>query len=89
MRWFRHLVRMPHERLSGEVFGAHATVSKYPGHATGTISLGWPGNASGYHRKSWMKWPGRGTSGRLCSADPRGERYMHGYLHNGHQSAHF
>ena len=34
-----------------------------PGHARGTMSLGWPGNAS---RKSWWKWPGRGKSGPPC-----------------------
>ena len=37
-----------------------------PGHAGGTLSLGWPVNASGSPRKSWWKWPGRGKSGPPC-----------------------
>ncbi|MEQ2257816.1 hypothetical protein ILYODFUR_038733, partial [Ilyodon furcidens] len=37
-----------------------------PGHAGGTMSLGWPGNALGSPRRSWRRCLGRGTSGRLC-----------------------
>ena len=38
-----------------------------PGHAGGTMSLDWPGNAPGSPRKSWMKWPERGKPGLPCS----------------------
>ena len=45
-----------------------------PGHAGETMSLGWPGNASGSPGKSWTKWLGRGKSELLylgcCSRDP-------------------
>ncbi|GAA6076081.1 uncharacterized protein LOC106910031 [Tachysurus ichikawai] len=35
-------------------------------HAGGTMSLGWPGNASVFPRKSWRKCLGRGKSGHPC-----------------------
>lgn len=36
------------------------------GHAGGTMSLGWPGNALVSPGKCWRKCLGRGKSGRLC-----------------------
>ena len=58
MRWLGHLVRMPPGRIPGEVFRARPLVGdpgEDPGHAGETMSLGWPGNASGSPRKSWTK----------------------------------
>ncbi|KAK3561961.1 hypothetical protein QTP86_019076, partial [Hemibagrus guttatus] len=64
LRWLGHLFRMPPGRLPGEVFRACPTRGKGPGedpeHAGETMSLGWPGNASGSLRKSWRKCLGRG-----------------------------
>lgn len=51
-----HIVRMPLVCLLSEVVRAHPTNT---GHAGRTMSLGWPGNASGYPRTSRMKWLGK------------------------------
>uniref|UniRef100_A0A672ISK7 Chloride channel 2c n=1 Tax=Salarias fasciatus TaxID=181472 RepID=A0A672ISK7_SALFA len=37
-----------------------------PGHAGETMSLGWPGNASGSSQRSWRKCLGTGKSGHPC-----------------------
>uniref|UniRef100_A0A672ZTZ0 Cyclin-F n=1 Tax=Sphaeramia orbicularis TaxID=375764 RepID=A0A672ZTZ0_9TELE len=37
-----------------------------PGHVGETMSLSWPGNASGSPRKSWRRCLGRGKSGHPC-----------------------
>ena len=70
MRWLGHLVRMPPGRLPGEAFRARPTGRRPRGrprrHAGETMSLGWPGNALGSPRKSWMKWLGKGKSGLPC-----------------------
>ncbi|KAI3367554.1 hypothetical protein L3Q82_026397, partial [Scortum barcoo] len=58
LRWLGHLFRMPPGRLPREVFQACPTGRRPredPGHAGETMSLGWPGNASGSPRKSWRK----------------------------------
>ncbi|KAI3369738.1 hypothetical protein L3Q82_024404, partial [Scortum barcoo] len=51
LRWLGHLFRMPPGRLPREVFQACPTSGggpgEDPGHAGGTMSLSWPGNASG------------------------------------------
>ena len=50
MRWFRNRVKMPPRQLPGEVFRARSMVEgprEDPEHAGETMSLGWPGNASG------------------------------------------
>ncbi|KAI3373544.1 hypothetical protein L3Q82_022135 [Scortum barcoo] len=51
LRWLGHLFRMPPGRLPREVFQACPTggggLGEDPGHAGETMSLGWPGNASG------------------------------------------
>ncbi|KAK3520189.1 hypothetical protein QTP70_017925 [Hemibagrus guttatus] len=62
LRWLGHLFRMPPGRLPGEVFWAcpGRGPGEDPGHAGETMSLGWPGNASGSFRKSWRKCLGRG-----------------------------
>ena len=39
-----------------------------PGHVGETMSLDWPGNASGSPRKNWSKLPGTGMFGFLCSS---------------------
>ncbi len=57
LRWLGHLFRMPPGRLPGKVFRVRPT---------GTMSPGWPGNASVSPRKSWRKCLGRGKSGHLC-----------------------
>ncbi|KAI3356446.1 hypothetical protein L3Q82_017657 [Scortum barcoo] len=60
LRWLGHLFRMPPGRLPREVFQAGMShlgggLGEDPGHAGETMSLGWPGNASGSPRKSWRK----------------------------------
>ena len=56
LRWLGHLFWMPPGRLPGEVVQAPGGgLGVDPGHAGGTMSLGWPGNASGSHRKSWRR----------------------------------
>ncbi|KAI3374811.1 hypothetical protein L3Q82_021033 [Scortum barcoo] len=58
LRWLGHLFRMPPGRLPREVFQACPTGRRPredPGHAGETISLSWPGNASGSPWKSWRK----------------------------------
>ncbi|KAI3368720.1 hypothetical protein L3Q82_025415 [Scortum barcoo] len=50
LRWLGHLFRMPPGRLPREVFQACPTGRRPredPGHAGETMSLSWPGNASG------------------------------------------
>ncbi|KAI3377434.1 hypothetical protein L3Q82_008412 [Scortum barcoo] len=51
LRWLGHLFRMPPGRLPREVFQAGVPPGggpgEDPGHAGETMSLGWPGNASG------------------------------------------
>ncbi len=54
LRWLGHLYQMPPGRLPGKV------------DAGGTMSLGWPGKASGSPWKSWRKCLGRGKSGHPC-----------------------
>ncbi|KAK0155354.1 DNA-directed RNA polymerase II subunit RPB1 [Merluccius polli] len=54
MRWLGHLVRMPPGRLPGHV-PLVGDPGEDPGHAGETMSLGWPGNASGSPKKSWGK----------------------------------
>ncbi|MEQ2238784.1 hypothetical protein ILYODFUR_036870 [Ilyodon furcidens] len=66
---------MPPGRLPREVFQARPTgrsPGDGPGHAGGTMSLSWPGNALGSTRRSWRRCLGRGTSGCLycCPHDP-------------------
>lgn len=64
LRWFGHLYRMMSPgRLPREVFQASGGHSKEdPGHAGVTMSLGWPGNSLGSHRKSWRRSSGRGPN---------------------------
>ena len=72
LRWFGPLIRMLCGRLPGEVFRAHPTGRRpredpgHPGSLWMSMSLGWPGSASGSHQKSWVKWLGRGRSGLPC-----------------------
>ncbi|KAI3375645.1 hypothetical protein L3Q82_003952 [Scortum barcoo] len=59
LRWLGHLFRMPPGRLPREVISGvshrEGGLGEDPGHAGETMSLGWPGNASGSPRKSWRK----------------------------------
>ena len=50
MRWLGHLIRMP-PRCSGHVL-LGGDPGEDPGHVGETMSLGWPGNASGSPQKS-------------------------------------
>ncbi|KAI3370284.1 hypothetical protein L3Q82_024458 [Scortum barcoo] len=63
LRWLGHLFRMPPGRLPrGGVPGMshrEEASGEDPGHAGETMSLGWPGNASGSPRKSWRKCLGQ------------------------------
>ncbi|KAI3352201.1 hypothetical protein L3Q82_005168 [Scortum barcoo] len=67
LRWLGHLFRMPPGRLPREVFQAcpppGGGLREDPGHAGETMSLGWPGNASGSPRKSWRKCLGQVITG--------------------------
>ena len=56
LRWFGHLTRMPPGRLPLEVFRARPTGRRPeadPEPAGGIIYLFWPGDASGFPRRSW------------------------------------
>ncbi|MEQ2246388.1 hypothetical protein ILYODFUR_038035 [Ilyodon furcidens] len=51
--------------MTGEMFQAHPTGRRPrgdPGHAGGTMFLGWHGNALGFLRTSWPKRLGKGKS---------------------------
>ncbi|XP_061619437.1 gastrula zinc finger protein XlCGF48.2-like isoform X4 [Phyllopteryx taeniolatus] len=76
--------------------------SDLSGHAGETTSFGWPGNASGSPRKSWMKWLGRGMSGcpsqSYCPRDPTSDKHsrqqhsfqsISGKKHNVTSAVHF
>jgi len=69
LRWLGHLFQMPPGRLPGKVFRAiplGGDPGEDLGHAGGTVSAGWPGNASVSPQESWRKCLGRGKSGHLC-----------------------
>ncbi|KAI3361870.1 hypothetical protein L3Q82_002194 [Scortum barcoo] len=68
LRWLGHLFRMPPGRLPREVFlGKHVPpgggLGEDPGHAGETMSLGWPGNASGSPGRAGGSVWGEGSLG--------------------------